>query len=95
MTIKSICAGKTKGTAFSFKLLFRQDFYSHSNWVEMGQRSIYLHLLQPEEPAIPVAKGSSRLHVCNYTSTHFITFYYFIFYVIAYVWLSVLIVYCS
>ncbi|XP_022616932.1 von Willebrand factor A domain-containing protein 7-like [Seriola dumerili] len=33
-----------------------QDFYSHSNWVEMGQHSIYLHLLQPEEPAIPVAK---------------------------------------
>ncbi|KAM9733773.1 von Willebrand factor A domain-containing protein 7 isoform 2-T2 [Menidia menidia] len=32
------------------------DFYSHSNWVEMGKRSIYLHLLQPEEPAIPVAK---------------------------------------
>ncbi|KAG7223110.1 hypothetical protein INR49_015869, partial [Caranx melampygus] len=33
-----------------------QDFYSHSNWVEMGQQSIYLHLLHPEEPAIPVAK---------------------------------------
>ncbi|XP_071352336.1 von Willebrand factor A domain-containing protein 7 [Trachinotus anak] len=32
-----------------------QDFYSHSNWVEMGQHSIYLHLLHPEEPAIPVA----------------------------------------
>uniref|UniRef100_A0AAY4ATS1 von Willebrand factor A domain containing 7 n=1 Tax=Denticeps clupeoides TaxID=299321 RepID=A0AAY4ATS1_9TELE len=29
-----------------------QDFYSHSNWVEMGQRSIYLHLLNPKEPAI-------------------------------------------
>ncbi|XP_062275291.1 von Willebrand factor A domain-containing protein 7 [Scomber scombrus] len=36
-----------------------QDFYSHSNWVEMGQRSIYLHLLQPEEPAIPVAEENT------------------------------------
>ncbi|XP_075871301.1 von Willebrand factor A domain-containing protein 7 isoform X1 [Nelusetta ayraudi] len=32
-----------------------QDFYSHSNWVEMGERSLYRHLLQPEEPAVPVA----------------------------------------
>ncbi|XP_027017087.2 von Willebrand factor A domain-containing protein 7 isoform X1 [Tachysurus fulvidraco] len=32
-----------------------QDFYSHSNWVEMGQRTEYLHLLHPEEPAVPVA----------------------------------------
>nr|XP_055030758.1 von Willebrand factor A domain-containing protein 7 [Misgurnus anguillicaudatus]XP_055030759.1 von Willebrand factor A domain-containing protein 7 [Misgurnus anguillicaudatus] len=32
-----------------------QDFYSHSNWVEMGQKAIYLHLLHPEEPAVPVA----------------------------------------
>ncbi|KAK1785333.1 hypothetical protein P4O66_018719, partial [Electrophorus voltai] len=32
-----------------------QDFYSHSNWVEMGQRSEYLHLLHPTEPAVPVA----------------------------------------
>ncbi|XP_053176140.1 von Willebrand factor A domain-containing protein 7 [Scomber japonicus] len=36
-----------------------QDFYSHSNWVEMGQRSIYLHLLHPEEPAIPVAEKNT------------------------------------
>ncbi|XP_054884330.1 von Willebrand factor A domain-containing protein 7 [Poeciliopsis prolifica] len=33
-----------------------QDFYSHSNWVEMGKKSIYLHLLQPDEPAFPLAK---------------------------------------
>lgn len=52
----------------SFTLTFGQDFYSHSNWVEMGQRSIYLHLLQPEEPAIPVAKGSSCPHLCDNTS---------------------------
>ncbi|KAK2847874.1 hypothetical protein Q7C36_009556 [Tachysurus vachellii] len=32
-----------------------QDFYSHSNWVEMGQHTEYLHLLHPEEPAVPVA----------------------------------------
>ncbi|XP_046720564.1 von Willebrand factor A domain-containing protein 7 isoform X2 [Silurus meridionalis] len=32
-----------------------QDFYSHSNWVEMGQHSEYLHLLDPNEPSIPVA----------------------------------------
>lgn len=34
----------------------------------MGQRSIYLHLLQPEEPAIPVAKGSSCSHLCDNTT---------------------------
>uniref|UniRef100_A0A8C6TXZ4 von Willebrand factor A domain containing 7 n=1 Tax=Neogobius melanostomus TaxID=47308 RepID=A0A8C6TXZ4_9GOBI len=28
-----------------------QDFYSHSNWVELGHGDIYLHLLHPEEPA--------------------------------------------
>ncbi|CAM4577668.1 unnamed protein product [Leuciscus chuanchicus] len=32
-----------------------QDFYSHSNWVEMGQQEVYLHLLHPEEPSVPVA----------------------------------------
>ncbi|MCJ8733135.1 hypothetical protein PDJAM_G00219630 [Pangasius djambal] len=32
-----------------------QDFYSHSNWVEMGQSTEYLHLLHPKEPAVPVA----------------------------------------
>lgn len=54
-----------------FHNLYIKDFYSHSNWVEMGQRFIYLHLLQPEEPAIPVAKGHSRLHTCDYTTAHF------------------------
>uniref|UniRef100_A0A3Q2G1W4 von Willebrand factor A domain containing 7 n=1 Tax=Cyprinodon variegatus TaxID=28743 RepID=A0A3Q2G1W4_CYPVA len=37
-----------------------QDFYSHSNWVEMGKRSVYLHLLQPDEPAFPVANKCSH-----------------------------------
>ncbi|KAG7479726.1 hypothetical protein JOB18_033635 [Solea senegalensis] len=36
-----------------------QDFYSHSNWVEMGHHSIYHHLLQPEEPAVPVANADT------------------------------------
>lgn len=67
----------------SFTLMFCQDFYSHSNWVEMGQHSIYLHLLQPEEPAIPVAKGSSCPHLCDNT-TNLITFN-IIFCVIAYI----------
>lgn len=57
--------------ALSFNRVFYQDFYSHSNWVEMGQHSIYLHLLQPEEPAIPVAKGINQ--ICDYTTAHFIT----------------------
>lgn len=59
--------------ALSLKLLLRQDFYSHSNWVEMGQRFIYLHLLQPDEPAVPVATGKSHLHICNYAKAHVIT----------------------
>lgn len=49
--------------ALSLKLLLCQDFYSHSNWVEMGQRFIYLHLLQPDEPAVPVATGKSHHHM--------------------------------
>ncbi|XP_072550642.1 von Willebrand factor A domain-containing protein 7 [Salminus brasiliensis] len=32
-----------------------QDFYSHSNWVEMGRHTEYRHLLHPKEPAVPVA----------------------------------------
>ncbi|TSK38357.1 von Willebrand factor A domain-containing protein 7 [Bagarius yarrelli] len=36
-----------------------QDFYSHSNWVEMGQHAEYLHLLHPEEPAVPVASDTT------------------------------------
>ncbi|XP_015461758.3 von Willebrand factor A domain-containing protein 7 [Astyanax mexicanus] len=32
-----------------------QDFYSHSNWVEMGQYTEYIHLLNPKEPPVPVA----------------------------------------
>ncbi|XP_012738317.2 von Willebrand factor A domain-containing protein 7 isoform X1 [Fundulus heteroclitus] len=46
-----------------------QDFYSHSNWVEMGKRSIYLHLLQPEEPAVSVAKEDTPTCKDCFTAT--------------------------
>uniref|UniRef100_A0A8D2ZG30 von Willebrand factor A domain containing 7 n=1 Tax=Scophthalmus maximus TaxID=52904 RepID=A0A8D2ZG30_SCOMX len=57
-TVLSVRAKEYQSARHSLGQLFHslQDFYSHSNWVEMGQHSIYLHLLQPEEPAIPVAK---------------------------------------
>ncbi|XP_070826960.1 von Willebrand factor A domain-containing protein 7 [Chaetodon trifascialis] len=57
-TLLSVRAKEYQSARHSLGQLFHslQDFYSHSNWVEMGQRSIYLHLLQPEEPAVPVAK---------------------------------------
>ncbi|XP_040901618.1 von Willebrand factor A domain-containing protein 7 [Toxotes jaculatrix] len=57
-TLLSVRAKEYQSARHSLGQLFHslQDFYSHSNWVEMGQHSIYLHLLQPEEPAIPVAK---------------------------------------
>ncbi|KAG8002177.1 von Willebrand factor A domain-containing protein 7 [Nibea albiflora] len=57
-TLLSIRAKEYQSARHSLGQLFHslQDFYSHSNWVEMGQRFIYLHLLHPEEPAIPVAK---------------------------------------
>ncbi|KAM9358829.1 von Willebrand factor A domain-containing protein 7 [Symphorus nematophorus] len=57
-TLLSVRAKEYQSARHSLGQLFHslQDFYSHSNWVEMGQRFIYLHLLQPEEPAIPVAK---------------------------------------
>ncbi|KAF3693017.1 von Willebrand factor A domain-containing protein 7 Protein G7c Precursor [Channa argus] len=58
-TLLSVQAKEYQSARHSLGQLFHslQDFYSHSNWVEMGQRSIYLHLLQPEKPAIPVAEG--------------------------------------
>ncbi|XP_028274813.1 von Willebrand factor A domain-containing protein 7 [Parambassis ranga] len=57
-TVLSVRAKEYQSARHSLGQLFHslQDFYSHSNWVEMGQRSIYLHLLQPDEPAVPVAK---------------------------------------
>lgn len=60
-TVLSIRAKEFQSARHSLGQLFHslQDFYSHSNWVEMGQQSIYLHLLQPEEPAFPVAKEDS------------------------------------
>ncbi|XP_054454261.1 von Willebrand factor A domain-containing protein 7 [Anoplopoma fimbria] len=56
-TLLSVRAKEYQTARHSLGQLFHslQDFYSHSNWVEMGHRFIYLHLLQPEEPAIPVA----------------------------------------
>ncbi|XP_077578997.1 von Willebrand factor A domain-containing protein 7 [Stigmatopora nigra] len=60
-TLLSVRASEHQSARHSLGQLFHslQDFYSHSNWVEMGQRSIYLHLLQPDEPAIPVAEGDT------------------------------------
>ncbi|XP_028429795.1 von Willebrand factor A domain-containing protein 7 [Perca flavescens] len=57
-TLLSVWAKEYQSARRSLGQLFHslQDFYSHSNWVEMDQRFIYLHLLQPEEPAIPVAE---------------------------------------
>ncbi|XP_068172839.1 von Willebrand factor A domain-containing protein 7 isoform X2 [Antennarius striatus] len=57
-TLLSVQAKEYQSARHSLGQLFHslQDFYSHSNWVEMGQRFIYLHLLHPDEPSIPVAK---------------------------------------
>ncbi|XP_070685549.1 von Willebrand factor A domain-containing protein 7 [Pempheris klunzingeri] len=57
-TLLSVRAKEYQSARHSLGQLFHslQDFYSHSNWVEMGQRFIYLHLLQPDEPAVPVAE---------------------------------------
>uniref|UniRef100_UPI0009B49E47 von Willebrand factor A domain-containing protein 7-like n=1 Tax=Monopterus albus TaxID=43700 RepID=UPI0009B49E47 len=56
-TLLSVQAREYQSARHSLGKLFHslQDFYSHSNWVEMGQHTVYLHLLQPEEPAVPVA----------------------------------------
>ncbi|KAA8593835.1 hypothetical protein FQN60_004669 [Etheostoma spectabile] len=60
-TLLSVRAKEYQSARHSLGQLFHslQDFYSHSNWVEMGQRFIYLHLLHPEEPAIPVAEADT------------------------------------
>uniref|UniRef100_A0AAZ3RLU8 von Willebrand factor A domain containing 7 n=1 Tax=Oncorhynchus tshawytscha TaxID=74940 RepID=A0AAZ3RLU8_ONCTS len=59
-TLLSARAKEYQGARHSLGQLLHslQDFYSHSNWVEMGQHSIYLHLLQPGQPAFPVATGT-------------------------------------
>uniref|UniRef100_A0A4W5QFF2 von Willebrand factor A domain containing 7 n=1 Tax=Hucho hucho TaxID=62062 RepID=A0A4W5QFF2_9TELE len=63
-TLLSARAKEYQGARHSLGQLLHslQDFYSHSNWVEMGQRSIYLHLLQPGQPAFPVATGTVKTH---------------------------------
>ncbi|KAF4101637.1 hypothetical protein G5714_018069 [Onychostoma macrolepis] len=56
-TVLQTQAKEYQGARRSLGQLFHslQDFYSHSNWVEMGQQAVYLHLLHPEEPSVPVA----------------------------------------
>ncbi|KAJ8280738.1 hypothetical protein GJAV_G00058410 [Gymnothorax javanicus] len=70
-TLLSARAGDYQGARNSLGQLFHslQDFYSHSNWVEMGQRSIYLHLLHPEQPAVPVASEDTRTCAECYSAT--------------------------
>uniref|UniRef100_A0A8C9UZQ0 von Willebrand factor A domain containing 7 n=1 Tax=Scleropages formosus TaxID=113540 RepID=A0A8C9UZQ0_SCLFO len=54
-TLSSIRNKEYQGARKSLGQLLHslQDFYSHSNWVEMGQQSVYLHLLHPGEPSVP------------------------------------------
>ncbi|TRY93853.1 hypothetical protein DNTS_023771, partial [Danionella cerebrum] len=56
-TLQLTQAKEYQGARQSLGQLFHslQDFYSHSNWVEMGQRRLYLHLLNPNEPPVPIA----------------------------------------
>uniref|UniRef100_A0A3Q1EU91 von Willebrand factor A domain containing 7 n=1 Tax=Acanthochromis polyacanthus TaxID=80966 RepID=A0A3Q1EU91_9TELE len=65
-TVLSVRTKQYQSARRSLGQLFHslQDFYSHSNWVEMGQRFIYLHLLYPDEPAIPVAKDTPTCMEC-------------------------------
>ncbi|KAL7986349.1 hypothetical protein Chor_011515 [Crotalus horridus] len=43
-----------------------QDFYSHSNWVELGNERILLHLVQPGHEIPPVAEAGIRTcHDCS------------------------------
>lgn len=60
-TILLTQAKEYQGARRSLGQLFHslQDFYSHSNWVEMGQQTLYLHLLHPEEPSVPVASADT------------------------------------
>ncbi|KAM4742986.1 von Willebrand factor A domain-containing protein 7 isoform 1-T5 [Anableps anableps] len=69
--VLSVQAKEYERARYSLGQLFHslQDFYSHSNWVEMGKKSIYLHLLQPEEPAVPVAKEDTPTCEDCFTAT--------------------------
>ncbi|XP_037533684.1 von Willebrand factor A domain-containing protein 7 [Nematolebias whitei] len=60
-TVLSVHVKEYKSARYRLGQLFHslQDFYSHSNWVEMGKRSIYLHLLHPDEPAVLLAKENT------------------------------------
>ncbi|XP_066560124.1 von Willebrand factor A domain-containing protein 7 [Amia ocellicauda] len=55
-------AGDHQGARKSLGQLLHslQDFYSHSNWVEMGYRTINPHLLSSQEYAPPVAPESMQ-----------------------------------
>ncbi|KAL2096210.1 hypothetical protein ACEWY4_008358 [Coilia grayii] len=56
-TVLLVKAKEYQGARHSLGQLFHslQDFYSHSNWVEMGQKGVYQHLLNPRAPAVPTA----------------------------------------
>ncbi|XP_017297416.1 von Willebrand factor A domain-containing protein 7 [Kryptolebias marmoratus] len=70
-TVLSVRAKEYGSARYRLGQLFHslQDFYSHSNWVEMGKRSVYLHLLQPEEPAVPLAKENTPTCTECFTTT--------------------------
>ncbi|XP_062407515.1 von Willebrand factor A domain-containing protein 7 [Sardina pilchardus] len=46
-----------------------QDFYSHSNWVELGNRGPYMNLLRPDLPIDNVAGKCSHGGASDMTST--------------------------
>ncbi|XP_018603910.2 von Willebrand factor A domain-containing protein 7 [Scleropages formosus] len=70
-TLSSIRNKEYQGARKSLGQLLHslQDFYSHSNWVEMGQQSVYLHLLHPGEPSVPVASVDIPTCAECYTTT--------------------------
>lgn len=44
-----------------------QDFYSHSNWVELGQQQPHPHLLWPRQELRSLARGTAMTLVLRET----------------------------
>lgn len=56
--IDLLCSVNENSSILTRLIIFGQDFYSHSNWVELGHRHIHPHLLKPGREIKSIAEGN-------------------------------------
>lgn len=59
--IDLLCSVNENSSILTRLIIFGQDFYSHSNWVELGHRRIHPHLLKPGREIKSIAEGNGLL----------------------------------